>query len=364
VDDRPTIWTSDLNNVAISRADRFPDPIGSTSSPWTVDLAHQGSLAYIPYLITGDLYYLEEMHFWACFDLGASNYSYRGGTQCWLVDQLRGNAWAFRNIVDAAAMTPPEMPEKAYLEEKILNNVNRWNNGWIVNGQLAGGFPTVRYIYTSGIDASLDPAVCSAGMSSWQTDYMTWSLVHAYQMGYPALDLVHWSGQGLIDRFGDWPGWNRYRGTTYVFPARGRDAQDNSAPFATWADVNSAFVSQPGPASYTGEGPDSYVFTSRGVMALVADLPNGLANWNWLDTAVAAFKGGLPYDTRWAFVPPAHLTGDVNKSGHVDVSDLLVLAGSWGRSFGVTGYNPTCDLNADFGIDVADLLALAQTFGQ
>ena len=76
---------------------------------------------------------------------------------------------------------------------------------------------------------------------------MIWSLVHAYEMGYPTLDLVHWAGQGLIDRFSDWPGWNRYRGTTYVFPSKGKDADGNSVPFPTWADVNSAFVTQPGP---------------------------------------------------------------------------------------------------------------------
>ena len=43
------------------------------NTPWTLDRAHQPSLAYIPYLMTGDLYYLEEMHFWASYDLGASD---------------------------------------------------------------------------------------------------------------------------------------------------------------------------------------------------------------------------------------------------------------------------------------------------
>ena len=95
VDDRPTIWTSQVDvgyiQQYIDPADRFPAAIGSlTTDGWEVDLAHQPSLAYVPYLVTGDLYYLEEMHFWACFDLGASASGYRGGTQCWLIDQIRG----------------------------------------------------------------------------------------------------------------------------------------------------------------------------------------------------------------------------------------------------------------------------------
>ncbi|MCY3023574.1 MAG: AIR synthase-related protein, partial [Planctomycetota bacterium] len=153
---------------------------------------HQPSLAYIPYLITGDLFYLEEMHFWASYDFGASDSDYRGAGLGYLRDQIRGNAWAFREVVDAAAMTPAEMPEKADIDSRIANNITAWNNAYIVNGQLAGAYPTVRYYGTSGIDSSLDPATCSAAMSSWQADYLTWSLVHAYQMGYPTLDLVHW----------------------------------------------------------------------------------------------------------------------------------------------------------------------------
>lgn len=106
-----------------------------------------------------------------------------------------------------------------------------------------------------------------------------------------------------IDRFRDWPGWNRYRGTVYVFPARGKDANGNPIPFATWADVNNGFLDKTGPSGFSGLYPNDYVFTSRGVMALVANLPYGLATWNWLDNAVAAFKSGLPSDPRWAFVP-------------------------------------------------------------
>ena len=58
IDDRPTIWTSQVDvgyiQQYIDPADRFPAAIGDLATPWDVDLAHQPSLAYVPYLLTGD----------------------------------------------------------------------------------------------------------------------------------------------------------------------------------------------------------------------------------------------------------------------------------------------------------------------
>ena len=137
-------------------------------------------------------------------------------------------------------------------------------------------------------------------------------------------------GQGLIDRFGDWPGWNRYRGTVYVFPAMGKDAGGNSVPFATWADVNNAFVDKVGPTSLGGAAgnPNDYEFASHGVIGLAANLGNGPAVWNWIRTQLPAST--YTSDPRWAFVPPQQLVGDITNDGHVDIMDLLYLADELG----------------------------------
>jgi len=47
-----------LGNPADAKSDLFPD-CSSCSSPLTADDAHQPSIAYVPYLVTGDPYYLE-----------------------------------------------------------------------------------------------------------------------------------------------------------------------------------------------------------------------------------------------------------------------------------------------------------------
>jgi hypothetical protein len=68
--------------------------------------------------------------------------------------------------------------------------------------------------------------------------------------------------------------------------------------------------------------------------------------------------GSLPDVGADEFVA-ADLTGD----GHVDISDLMLLAGSWGRTVGQLGYNAAADLNGDNAVDVVDLLILADAWG-
>ena len=70
--------------------------------------------------------------------------------------------------------------------------------------------------------------------------------------------------------------------------------------------------------------------------------------------------GGVPcnFIARWG------LTGDINADAHVDVVDLLSLAGSWARSAGDPGFDSACDLNNNGGVDVVDLLLLADNWGR
>ena len=64
------------------------------------DTAHQPSFAFVPYLVTGDHYYLEELQFWTLFNLFASNSGYRElWPRVWVKsDQVRGQAWSLRTL--------------------------------------------------------------------------------------------------------------------------------------------------------------------------------------------------------------------------------------------------------------------------
>jgi len=60
--------------------------------------------------------------------------------------------------------------------------------------------------------------------------------------------------------------------------------------------------------------------------------------------------------------PP--VPGDINGDNHVDISDLLILAQTFGSQRGQGSYSYLADLNADGCVDILDLLELAQYFGQ
>jgi hypothetical protein len=47
----------------------------------------------------------------------------------------------------------------------------------------------------------------------------------------------------------------------------------------------------------------------------------------------------------------------------VDIADLLILAGTFGKSSGQPGYNAAADLNGSNTVDVSDLLILAGSWG-
>lgn len=83
--------------------------VGSRRSP---DAAAQPSLAFVPYLLTGDRYYAEEMAFWATY-----------GSTPGVNGDGEGDAWALRNLADAAAFLPDGFALKASLAEKIAHTL-------------------------------------------------------------------------------------------------------------------------------------------------------------------------------------------------------------------------------------------------
>jgi hypothetical protein len=100
------------------------------TGPLRPDLAHQPSLAYVPYLLTGDRYYADEMSFWASFNLigtypGSGTYpnDQRQGFNLFPTNQVRGAAWGLRNLVDAAAYLPDSDPMHAYFTRKVQQNL-------------------------------------------------------------------------------------------------------------------------------------------------------------------------------------------------------------------------------------------------
>jgi hypothetical protein len=136
LDQRPTLWYDQrAQSSGLDYIKGTPMPIreygsltpGPGQTALIPDNAHQPSLAYVPYLITGDRYYAEEMAFWANYGMlrTYNGDGVRNSAGILESNEVRGYGWALRNLVDAAAYYPDASPMKAYLSQKVTNNL-KW----------------------------------------------------------------------------------------------------------------------------------------------------------------------------------------------------------------------------------------------
>ncbi len=365
VDDRPTIWTSQPTSSFVSPADRFPNPIGDIKTVWTVDESHQPSLVYVPYMLTGDYYYLEELYFWAGFNIGNSNTQYRGGSLGIIHEVTRGEAWGIRNVADAASIAPDDDIEKAYINQKVNNSISFWTTSYAMGDPAK--YPLIRYWGEKLEDTSLmrkgggiDLTTCAYGIAPWQDDYMLWSLCHLRDLGYPTVPLINWLGRTLIDRFIT-PGTNPYRASPYTLPVMYWVSPGVPAFYMTWADVNNGYIDKVGPTDFKNPTQtDGYDMSARAALSCITHLVDASSTLDWIN---AHYHMQLVNtDPRYAFLPAPYSVGDVNQDGSVDVVDLLTLVDTFGKVLGDVGFDPTCDFNADNSVDVVDLLILVDNW--
>lgn len=340
IDNRPSVWPGRNDFKYIAEEDRLPAAIGSTETIWHVDRAHQASFAYIPYLITGEYYYLEEMYYWAGYDLAASNFHQEWGrdyTKGLLRDQVRGEAWAIRNIADAAALAPDEDIEKVYFENKVVNNIQAWRDEKIHN-------PSTHPLHTWGyiscrerdggrstdalIGCTQNPKTGTGSASyeniypvrhtslPWQDDFMLLCLQHLLELGYPAQDLHRWIGEYAINRFTH-PDVNPYNGASYRYPATYTEHIAALKPYfniQTWKQANDSFLEQPS-AFPANDYPTSYRYIALGALSTVVEYGvsqntadgstysvTGQQAYEWVRSNVQN-KEDLSADPSWAFVP-------------------------------------------------------------
>jgi hypothetical protein len=130
-DDGGTAAASGRAVSLYARPGNLPSPLAPLSRDhgWTVDQAHQGDFAFLPYLIEGDWYYLEELWFWSAFNLRAAPagacYYCRHNDWGYFAQplQARGQAWAMRTLIHTAFLSPDGLPEKTYFTKRLNYNI-------------------------------------------------------------------------------------------------------------------------------------------------------------------------------------------------------------------------------------------------
>lgn len=116
--------STDTKNPATKKYEAFPALVkGQDKTPYSHDSAHQPGFSFVPYLLTGDHYHLEELQFWAMWNVFQTNPGYRKNVQGLLWrQQVRGIAWSLRTVAQAAWITPDSDRLKKHFAQIVESN--------------------------------------------------------------------------------------------------------------------------------------------------------------------------------------------------------------------------------------------------
>ena len=274
-------------------------PSGSGSTIWTPDTAHQGSFAYIPYLITGDAFYLEETMFWAAWNIASANPSYRqGSTGLIKPEQVRGQAWALRSIGEAARALPDNHPMKSYFQGRLENNLNWYHQQYVNNPA------------ESPMGAIQKPDEVNE-TSPWQNDFMGVVMSQLAENNEPkAQEIVNWFSKFNVGRFvNDANGFCAAHAPGYYWIFRDSSGNYINSWSALYAknyagDVGKSCASLSVTEGYPTQA-SGYAAYARGMLgaaagANVANARDAYIKWKGMTPGMDA---KLVSDPTWAIVP-------------------------------------------------------------
>jgi len=311
-------------------------PVGVvTNAGWTPDLAHQASFAFIPYIVTGDWYWLEELYFWAGFNVtsgnpGRCNYC-RHDTWGYITSQIRGEAWGMRTLGHAAFAAVDGTAEKAFFQEMLANNIaireGRYNitegfsyepcstdpfnevretSRWCWGRQsVSYGLNNPLYFLDMGsgdLIENLDASKVAAGSSPWMYNYTHAVWGHLKDMGFHQITgLQETAAKNLLHQIRS-PEYNPYLVDAYRMPIREKSA---GAPFyASWASVRDGFMNGNVQRFNTAGSPYGYAHIARAAASFLHNINDGpLSGWEAWEFMYKNVPLVGSEDPRWWILP-------------------------------------------------------------
>jgi len=204
------------------------------TTTWTTDTAHQPNLNYVPYVMTGVRWHLDRLNAQAAFNLITSWTGYRCKTpQCNTLinggDQVRAQAWGFRELKQAAFIGHTSSAEQAIFHQAVSDNWTYLKTQLPIllaaHGEVTGWLPGANGTPTA--------------TPEWSQDFMTVIALMAAQMGdADARDFLIWQTPWLSGRFvGN--GMNPYDGCNFSLMVAD---PITAIAFSKWTDIAVATV--------------------------------------------------------------------------------------------------------------------------
>lgn len=230
VEKRPRFW-ADLRGLERRYgADRpHADIFASSDGGWTPDHSHKPALSAVPYLVTADRYYADELAMQGAWAMFGRWPDFRdGGLKAIDVEQVRASAWSLRDLSDAAFLLPDAHPSKAYLVRALQQNLATIRAKYVERramraaGELEGYFEE----FVHGEPSRISP---------WQNDYMVLALWMAARRGETdAHALLRWTENFHVSRFLS-PDFDKAFSAAYQLPAKYALTQK---PVSDWGTLN------------------------------------------------------------------------------------------------------------------------------
>ena len=278
-------------------SDAFP-VLSDAITPWTPDSSHQPSLAYMPYLLTGDVFYLDEVLFWAAWNIGAIDPTYRSdGIISW--NQVRAQAWALRSLGEAAQISPDHHPAHNYFRTILDRNLAWYTKTYARN-------PDHQVAPVLGFLAKPDDPKAAA---PWQNDFLYLVLGRLVASGETeGADFFSWLSRFVVGRWThEADGYCHTQSPAYYLTVKdgaGRNIENWGEIFrASFPDLKTC------PTEYVkGSFPDSsagYVAIGRAALAIGKDFRIAGAGeaLSRLRSDIPGLEKLLASDPTWAIVP-------------------------------------------------------------
>ncbi|MBC9177727.1 hypothetical protein [Pseudoroseomonas ludipueritiae] len=220
----PRLWTDG----------RGGPPPGGLSQPvtdaggWTPEGAHQPDLCFVPFLLTGRRAFLDELQAQAAWNIMSHWPDPRGGAEANIVrgQQVRGMAWALRQLHEAAWISPDRDPHRTSFAAQEDRN---W--AW-----MAAQLPQWSEMQGEAFGRVLSPYEPLTELRPWQQDFLASTAAAAARKGNPqARAVLAWMSNFLVGRFQSGnQGFNPRDGVAYIIANAG---QGQSAPYRNWAEM-------------------------------------------------------------------------------------------------------------------------------
>ncbi|WP_037448917.1 carbohydrate-binding domain-containing protein [Skermanella stibiiresistens] len=345
IDQHPKLWMDGRTNWPQFGSDGLTNGFAAGYSVgWEMDTSHQPALNYLPYLVTGSQYYLDGLTAQTAYSLAAFAPHYRGYEEGFLdFDQVRGRAWTWRNLSDAAYITPDDSDMKTYFEHYLESNMEGLVQRYIVEGKADKYGELEGFLPDAGYDGEL---------RVWQLDFVAIALSGAAERGSDAArQMLEWMDPFLSGRFINADkGFDPRFGAAYTLNIHGKSG---GADYTTWAEMfKSSFGSSPtAPEEGILGSPGSPYGYANNARAAVASIftatqsPDAMEAYGFLTKSIVHAKGAAA----WFYDPTWNIAPKLSDGSLLELADIKITSSS-GRQT-ITGTDKNELIHGSLGDD-------------